>query len=193
MDQHPSGTFPGPWGDGGGSAHSGGWGWESVWHTELCGKVPPTGRGVGHCRGCLPFQAADPELLPQTSCPPAEATPRSTRPSYSLFHSVPDRRTLPWSPSTFLCVSRKSPVLWAIPFFKRPEARPPFNLGSGGLRGPRSPPLWKAWARFGSRHAGRLTVQLVLREAGPAQVPHGVQGYGAGGRGGQRETAHRGS
>lgn len=32
-----------------------------------------------------------------------------------------------------------------------------------------------------SRHA-RLTVQLVLREAGPAQVPHGEQGYRVGRR-----------
>lgn len=32
-----------------------------------------------------------------------------------------------------------------------------------------------------SRHA-RLTVQLVLREAGPAQVPHGEQGYREGRR-----------
>lgn len=31
-----------------------------------------------------------------------------------------------------------------------------------------------------------LTVQLVLREAGPAQVPHGVQGYGVRGEGGRR-------
>lgn len=33
-----------------------------------------------------------------------------------------------------------------------------------------------------------LTVQLVLREAGPAQVPHGVQGYGVRG-GGEAEGA----
>ena len=46
-------------------------------------------------------------------------------------------------------------------------------------RRPLSPPRGRR-GPSGSCRAGGLTVQLVLREAGPAQVPHGVQGYGVG-------------
>lgn len=52
------------------------------------------------------------------------------------------------------------------------------GCGQASLEGPLPSP-WKAWP-VGEPLCGGLTVQLVLREAGPAQVPHGVESYGVG-------------
>lgn len=45
----------------------------------------------------------------------------------------------------------------------------------GVLEDPLPSPSQEAWTTM-DHHAKGLTVQLVLREAGPGQVPHGVQG-----------------
>lgn len=52
------------------------------------------------------------------------------------------------------------------------------GCGQASLEAPLPSP-WKAWP-VGEPLCGGLTVQLVLREAGPAQVPHGVESYGVG-------------
>lgn len=98
------------------------------------------------------------------------------------------------------------PELFPLPSCPRgrraSRAAPPRSVHVAG-----EPILPAAWARVSSeaplpipgrpgphvgRRAGRLTVQLVLCEAGPAQVPHGVHGYGAGGGGPEGDSRHRG-
>lgn len=49
------------------------------------------------------------------------------------------------------------------------------SLGPGVLNDLLPSPPQEAWATT-DHHARGLTVQLVLCEAGPGQVPHGVQG-----------------
>lgn len=78
----------------------------------------------------------------------------------------------------FLCISGKSRVGRKAPFLKQPEVGAALGCGQASVEAPLPSP-WKAWP-VREPLCGGLTVQLVLREAGPAQVPHGVESYGVG-------------
>lgn len=79
----------------------------------------------------------------------------------------------PGDPLTFLCAFGKSHVLREeVSLFQKTE------LGAQVSSGASLPVPVQGVAR--RSHRARLTVQLVLREAGPTQVPQGEQGYPVG-------------
>lgn len=121
-------------------------------------------------------QPARPTAPPRTPChcPP---DPKHKTKAGSLSIPYPTDGGLEDSnlgdPLTFLCVLGKSHVLREkVPFFKKTE------VGAQVSSEASLPVPVEGVAR--RSHRARLTVQLVLREAGPTQVPQGEQGYRVG-------------
>lgn len=127
--------------------------------------------GVGHVQA-----AAAPMMAPPSPSP-------AHRPELVAFLRCTPRTEawppLPWGPCISMCCGKFAWVKGG-PLLAVARGGRATRLRSHVLRGPAPIPAEGVGPRW-SRHA-RLTVQLVLREAGPAQVPHGEQGYRVGRR-----------
>lgn len=131
----------------------------------------------------MPWTASDVDACPsasQTNGSTTDPMPLSPRPkAQDQSQSIPYptdgglEDSNPGDPLTFLCVFGKSHVLREeVSLFQKTE------LGAQVSSGASLPVPVQGVARRSRR--ARLTVQLVLREAGPTQVPQGEQGYPVG-------------